>query len=151
MAGYSLSSAGDTDGDGLGDFLVGTRNSGGADPDGNIIHIVRAAFLVSGGDLGALDDESGPDEGVIDLDMERFRPTSSWQFVGEGQDYAGISVSSAGDVDGDGLTDLIIGASGGGADGAGAAYLVTAADLVALDRPDGIADGIVTLGEIVRQ
>jgi hypothetical protein len=43
-----------------------------------------------------------------------------------GGDYAGCSVSSAGDVDGDGLDDLLMGApynSDGGTD-AGEAYLI---------------------------
>ena len=42
------------------------------------------------------------------------------------EDYAGVSVSSAGDVDGDGLDDLLVGASGNddGGINAGKAYLL---------------------------
>ena len=55
-----------------------------------------------------------------------------------------------GDVDGDGLDDLLLGADRAGADEYGAAYLVSAADLAVLDRADGIADGYILIGNIVR-
>ncbi|MGA0369193.1 MAG: hypothetical protein ACO3N7_07050, partial [Kiritimatiellia bacterium] len=47
----------------------------------------------------------------------------------EDDDYAGAAVGAGGDVDGDGLGDLLVGAYGEGARGAnaGAAYLITAA------------------------
>ncbi len=52
---------------------------------------------------------------------------ADYSFVGENsEDYAGVSVSSAGDVDGDGLDDLLVGASGNddGGINAGKAYLL---------------------------
>ena len=147
-AGYSVAPAGDVDGDGLSDFLVGTRN-GGRQIDEIEEHVVRAAFLVSGGDLVDLDGEFGRADGTINLDAHRFQALSSWQFVGEGEDNAGISVAPAGDVDGDDLADLLIGADRAGDEDRGAAYLVSAADLAALDRADGFADGYILLGEIV--
>jgi hypothetical protein len=72
----------------------------------------------------------------------------SYQFTGGAAvDLSGWSVSSAGDVDGDGLDDLIIGAPN--ADGAGTnsgeSYLILAADLAALDAEDGTTDGEINL------
>ena len=144
-AGFSVAAAGDVDGDGLADLLVGTRN-GGRQPQ--VVRSLRAAFLLSGADLAALDDESGSQDGVIDLDKVRFQARASWQFVGEGDDNAGVSVAAAGDVDGDGLADIVIGADTAGADDGGAAYIVSAADLAVLDRLDGFADGVILLGRI---
>ena len=146
-AGFSVAPAGDVDGDGLADFLVGTRN-GGRHPEDS--YDVRAAFLLAGGDLDTLDDATGDVDGVVNLDAVRFQATSSWQFVGEGEDNAGVSVAPAGDVDGDSFGDLLIGADEAGADDNGAVYLVSAADLAVLDLADGIADGYILIGNIVR-
>ena len=61
----------------------------------------------------------------------------TYRFVGaDEEDHSGFSVSSAGDVDGDGRADLLIGAReadgrGNGETDAGETYLIAAADLVA--------------------
>ena len=58
--------------------------------------------------------------------------TADYSFVGEEEDdNSGYSVSSAGDVDGDGLDDLLIGANendDGGSD-AGKSYLILGSSL----------------------
>jgi hypothetical protein len=75
------------------------------------------AYLISGADLAAADAADGATDGVIDLDFitdPDFDRTGagSYQFIGtEARDYAGASVSTAGDVDNDGLADLIVGAA----------------------------------------
>jgi hypothetical protein len=105
--------AGDVDGDGLADVLVGARQSdrGGED--------AGAAYLLL-----------GPFGGSIDL------AESDATFLGEtAGDQAGRKVARAGDVDGDGLSDLLFGAyfeASAGTD-AGAAYLV-------LGRPRPLED-----------
>ena len=116
-----------------------------------IVHPTRAAFLLAGKDLTALDEEYRGVDGVINLDAEQFEAVSSWQFIGEGLDNAGVSVSAAGDVDGDGLPDLAMGADQAGSDDEGAVYVVSAADLVALDRANGLVDGVIRLGRIVTE
>ena len=103
-AGYSVAPAGDFDGDGFDDVLVGAWSSdaGGAD--------AGAAYLVRGPTAGT--------ESLSAADLA---------LVGESAgDQAGLSVAAAGDVDGDGQGDLLVGAWGSDAGGAysGAAYLL---------------------------
>ena len=103
-AGYSVSSAGDVNGDGFDDILVGAyeEDEGGTD--------AGAAYLVHGPVLG-------------DIDLS----SAAAKLIGEGSsDEAGRSVSGAGDVNGDGFDDLLVGAWGNdeGGSSAGAAYLV---------------------------
>ena len=108
-AGQSISSAGDVDGDGFADILIGSREN---DDGGN-----RAgkAYLILASSLGS--------STTIDL------ADADYAFVGESaSDYAGQSVSSAGDVDGDGLVDLAVGAYGSwysdGGSGRGQVYVL---------------------------
>ena len=60
---------------------------------------------------------------------------ADYSFVGEDDgDSSGNSVSSAGDVDGDGLDDILIGATGDddGGSGAGKTYLILGSSLEAV-------------------
>ena len=93
---------GDFDGDGYTDLVGGAFASGLAYEEGGIAWIVQGPL-------------SGVSEGFDGL------------FVAEGEgDYAGHAVASAGDVDGDGTDDLLIGAplSSSGGEQSGRAYLV---------------------------
>ena len=111
FAGASVAGAGDVDGDGLGDLLVGASGHDGGGSNAG------AAYLILGASLGA------PSLGLSLADH---------RFVGESSgDDAGASVAGAGDVDGDGLGDLLVGApdDDDGESDAGAAYLVLGASL----------------------
>jgi len=111
-AGHSLASAGDVDGDGLGDMIVGAPMV----EDGP--YEVGAAYLILGKSLGS-------------TRMIQLRNSDYILLGGYAYDYAGHSVSSAGDVDGDGFDDVLIGADGDDDGGmkAGATYLVLGSSL----------------------
>ena len=115
LAGYSVSSAGDVNGDGIDDLIVGAPDGG----DGN----AGEAYVIFGRSTGFGVDVSG--RRVIDLATL----SASDGFIIQGDaalDYAGRSVSNAGDVNGDGIDDLIVGAPSGDDGGydAGEAYVI---------------------------
>ena len=111
-AGYSAQAAGDVDGDGLVDFVIGAPG----DKDGG--NASGAAYLLMGATLGSSSVSS-----LADAD---------YKFVGENtDDGAGFRVVGGGDIDGDGLDDILFSAYGEdtGAQNAGAVYVVLAKDL----------------------
>ncbi len=111
-----MSPAGDVDGDGLDDLLVGAdgnREGGSA---------AGKAYLFLGSTLAART------ASTIQL------TNADFAFIGENaDDRTGASVSPAGDVDGDGLDDLFVGAPGNDDGGAwaGKAYLLLGSTLAA--------------------
>ncbi len=128
QAGWSVAGAGDVDGDGLDDLLVGAY---GSDLGGNDS---GAAYLLH-----------GPTSGDVGLGSAGAR------LIGESiGDDAGNDLAGAGDVDGDGFDDLIIGAPGsdlGGSEG-GVAYLIYGAVSGDLDLSAADARLYGTTGEL---
>jgi hypothetical protein len=113
--GYSVSTAGDVNGDGRADFMVGAYY---ADPGG--FSAAGSAYVYSGADGTLLYQKDGAAVG----------------------DWFGCSVSTAGDVNGDGRSDFIVGADHadpGGFSAAGSAYVYSGADGTLLYQKDGAA------------
>ncbi|MGB2196887.1 MAG: integrin alpha, partial [Planktomarina sp.] len=75
---------------------------------------------------------------------------NSYMFAGvDASDRSGFSVSAAGDVDGDNIADLIIGAPDAAPNGtkSGEAYFISGADLAALNLASG-ANGVIELSDV---
>ena len=140
FSGYSVSNAGDVNGDGFEDLILGAWGTGfnGADSGSTYIVFGRSGGFTSALDLGALDGSTG-----FRLDGGAFL------------DRSGSSVSGTGDVNGDGFSDLIIGARGADSNGtdSGSSYVLfgnssgfsSVIDLSSLDGTTGFRlDGVAT-------
>jgi Ca2+-binding RTX toxin-like protein len=93
-SGFSVSGAGDVNGDGFGDIIVGAPGAGpSADIGEAYVVFGKAGGFAASFDLSTLDGTNG------------FR-------LDGGNGRSGFSVSSAGDVDGDGFDDILVGAPG---------------------------------------
>ena len=90
MAGFSVSGAGDINDDGLDDILVGAQSEGGT---AGAVYVVMGAY------------------GLVDMSLA----SADAKLTGENPgDYAGYSVSDAGDLNGDAYDDVLVGAIYGG-------------------------------------
>jgi hypothetical protein len=114
FAGTSVSSAGDVNGDGFADLIIGAPS---AESDGSPYSVGQGESYVVFG--------KGNWAGTPSLDLATLDGTNGFRLIGiDGADTSGRSVSSAGDVNGDGFADVIIGAFGAGAYGEGESYVV---------------------------
>ena len=149
-AGFTVSGAGDLNGDGYADMIVAApfADLGGYDSAGSIYVVFgKGDGFGATLDLGSLDGTDG-----FRLDGATSR------------DFAGLSVSGAGDVNGDGFDDLIVATAGAGNNGLrrpGSAYVVfgqpaafpAVVKLRSLDgtggfRMDGLIDGAAFGGSV---
>jgi hypothetical protein len=128
----SVNTAGDVNGDGFADVLIGTY---GADPNGGLS---GSSYVVFGkdGDFGAT------------LDVSSLDGSNGFRLDGAAaNDNSGISVSSAGDINGDGFDDVLVGAlfADPNGDNSGSSYVVfgkatgfdATLDLSSLDGSNG--------------
>ena len=104
-SGYSVASAGDVNGDGFADLIVGALRANGR---------AGQSYVVFGKASG-FDDT---------LALSSLNGNNGFRLDGVNvNEFSGISVASAGDVNGDGFADLIVGASGA-SNGIGRTYVV---------------------------
>jgi hypothetical protein len=95
LSGRSVSSAGDVNGDGIDDLIIGAFR---ADPNGSDS---GQSYVVFGNRTGF----------GSSLNLSSLNGSNGFRLNGIAtNDFSGYSVSSAGDVNGDGLDDLLIGA-----------------------------------------
>ena len=111
VLGRSVSGAGDVNGDGVDDIIVGTPVANAAGPASGVAYVVFGATspFSASFNLASLDGTNG------------------FRIEGEdGFDALGLSVAGAGDINGDGYDDLIVGAPDAYSGGfkTGAAYVV---------------------------
>jgi Ca2+-binding RTX toxin-like protein len=107
-AGVAVSSAGDVNGDGFDDVIIGTSNYSFTPGQS-----FNSTYVIFGAASGF----------ATNTALSTLNGTNGFKLVGVPYDYSGGSVSSAGDVNGDGLADLLVGASGYGSS-VGASYVV---------------------------
>ena len=122
-SGYSVSSAGDVNGDGFDDIIIGALF---ADPNGQ--GNAGESYVVFGKASGF----------AADIVLSTLNGTNGFRIDGiDSGDRSGQSVSSAGDINGDGFDDLIIGAPEGDPDGvygAGESYVIFGRATAAVNR-----------------
>jgi hypothetical protein len=128
-AGYFVSGAGDVDGDGYGDILIGAYG------DDDLGSMSGQTYLVLGRTSGWSMD--------IDLSL------AAASFRGEAAgDYAGVCIAAAGDVNGDGHDDILVGApyNDNGGSNAGQTYLI-----MPCSRPPSPANLQASLSPVTKQ
>lgn len=109
FSGSSVSGSGDINGDGLADIVIGATHADPVDGDAGAVYVVFGKTSAFGPEvsLSALDGVSG------------------FRIDGESDgDRFGVSVNASGDVNGDGVTDVVIGAGNAGADSRGRVYVL---------------------------
>eukprot|EP01030_Chromulinospumella_sphaerica_P034458 gene34458-biopygen15924 len=118
LSGWITASAGDVNGDGIGDLMISTW---WADPNGSKS---GASYVVFGRDTAVVGNFAA------NLNLNALDGSNGFKLSGvTTNEYSGYSSASAGDINGDGIDDLIIGAMGAGANGA--SYVVFGKDTAA--------------------
>ena len=119
FAGWSVTELGDVNGDGIDDVLIGAQL---ADPGGRVN--AGAAYVVFGRESGEAFDAT--------LSLSSLSTDEGFRIDGPVQgDAVGWSVAAGGDVNGDGIDDILIGARNSGAsgeNGSGSVYLIFGAE-----------------------
>jgi hypothetical protein len=126
FAGSAVSGAGDVNGDGLADLVVGAQRAEAGAPGSGRSYVLFGTTEIPGSQLSSIAGGVGG-FGIDGTTMG---------------DYAGVSVNCAGDVDGDGLADLIVGAAGADAGGTSSGQ-----SFVVFGKADGNTVELATVAE----
>jgi len=129
LMGTSVSNAGDLNGDGLSDIIISSELSS---PSSNARH-GGTSYVIYGR------------KNVSNIDLATLNTTVGFRIKGSTEyEYSGCSVSSAGDVNGDGVNDLIVGAYNATNKG----YANTGAAYVIYGKRSGLTD--INLGSLTK-
>jgi hypothetical protein len=88
---YAVSSAGDVNNDGIADMILGAYWPNDASGESYVIYGVRGGYNST-------------------IDLNNIPANQGFSIVGHGVELSGISVSGIGDVNGDGIDDIVVGA-----------------------------------------
>jgi Ca2+-binding RTX toxin-like protein len=115
-SGYSVRDAGDINGDGIGDIVIGAPGFTLSNPDATTTP--GTSYVVFGSQAGF----------PANFELSTLNGTNGFALNGvAADDWTGFRVSGAGDINGDGIDDLIIGANGAdpnGLENAGSSYVL---------------------------
>jgi hypothetical protein len=133
-AGFSLSGAGDLNGDGFGDIVIGADSANGMGSNRGVAYVIfgKDGGFPAASSLGFLNGKNG------------------FAIAGANDgDSAGASVGAAGDVNGDGFGDLVVGAPSAGVGGAGYVILGQADTVITFSSQGKVAKFTDVDGDLV--
>ncbi len=151
--GHSATYVVSIDDDALPDICIGAPGAGAGDLSGSV-------FVASAASLLALDElHASEADGIVSMTYvtRNYKSLDEedrvWKFEGENANDQVGSATASGDFDGDGLSDIVIGAPTHDSDtnNDGAVYLVGSLDWDNTDEEDDSADRHIDLGRIASQ